>query len=151
MATSWVVSRLRLAKAAKRQLQLLISVVRAALARLVRRFKQLTAGGNCSKRAMAALPCGRVLHEQCVEKMRRLGASARCPLYPETHRHLTSVQTIVDSAVDLCMRDAFQDAAPLFAEAVDVELENASANLMMGELCRSGRGVPSGCPARVLA
>ena len=44
------------------------------------------------------LPCGHVLHEQCITDMRRYGASGRCPLCRQVHGDLTPVQELIDEA-----------------------------------------------------
>lgn len=90
---------------------------------------------------MQALPCGHVLHEQCVTDMRRRGASGRCPHCREAHTDLTPVQTLIDKAALCARRREFEESFRLYSEVLSIDPVNADANACLGDHFYNGLGV----------
>lgn len=87
------------------------------------------------------LPCGHVMHEQCIAEMRRHGGSERCPLCRQAHDELTSVQTMYDKALLLYLRKDYHNIVRLLRETLDVHPEHAFGNHLLGKCYRFGYGI----------
>lgn len=87
------------------------------------------------------LPCGHVLHDECVADMRRYGASGRCPLCRESHDELTPVQKLIDQAVLHYKRTEYQECYRLISSAYDIDPANAFTNFLLGKMHLFGAGV----------
>ena len=93
-------------------------------------------------RQTQTLPCGHMLHKRCVVKLRRRGASGRCPLCRAAHDDLTPLQELVDKAVAHYIQKSEAEAARLASEVLDLDPEHADMKGILGELHREGKGVP---------
>jgi len=98
-------------------------------------FEQLM-NADCQR-----LACGHTLHEKCVRQMRRFGSVGRCPLCRQTSNDLTPIQDLIDLASACRVRDDNVECARLASEVLVLDSTNVHANLLLGELCRSGHGV----------
>jgi len=88
------------------------------------------------------LPCGHVLHEQCVTEMRRQGASARCPVCRESHpERLLTVANMVDKATQEFLLKNFAESYQLLSQAHNVDSDHDLVNFFLGGLCHKGLGV----------
>jgi len=92
---------------------------------------EVLSGSGCQR-----LSCGHVLHEKCVREMRCFGAVGRCPLCRHASDLLTPIQ-----ASTCRVRDANVECAQLASEVLALDPTNEHANLLLGELYRSGQGV----------
>jgi len=94
-----------------------------------------------SSSGVQQLSCGHVLHEKCVREMRRFGAIGRCPLCRHASDLLTPMQDLIEQASACRIRDANVECAQLASEVLTLDGTNGHANLLLGELYRSGQGV----------
>jgi len=97
---------------------------------------EVLSGSGCQR-----LPCGHVLHEKCVREMRCFGAVGRCPLCRHASDLLTPIQDLIEQASACRVRDANVECAQLASEVLALDSTNEHANLLLGELYRSGQGV----------
>ena len=110
-------------------------------------FKQFASEGDCCiclesllKRGRQTLPCGHVLHETCVQDMKRLGASGRCPLCGEASDDLTPLQVSVDKACLLYRRQLWDDCFRICSEVLDQDGTHAEMVCLQSELLFKGLG-----------
>lgn len=87
------------------------------------------------------LPCGHVLHEQCVVEMRRRGSSGCCPLCRQSHAELTPLQVLVDEALVHYSRKSYDKSACSALQVLELDVTHAHMNHLLGELYYGGKGV----------
>jgi len=87
------------------------------------------------------LPCGHIMHEDCVSELRRRGGSGCCPICRESHDELKPVQVIFDRALVYLLQRQYTDCASLCGEVLDVEPHHVLASRTLGDCYLVGRGV----------
>eukprot|EP00929_Paragymnodinium_shiwhaense_P027727 TRINITY_DN16208_c0_g1_i2.p1 TRINITY_DN16208_c0_g1~~TRINITY_DN16208_c0_g1_i2.p1 ORF type:complete len:620 (+),score=76.69 TRINITY_DN16208_c0_g1_i2:89-1948(+) len=87
------------------------------------------------------LGCGHKLHEKCVSEMRRLGASASCPICRRGDDDLAPVGRMFDEAVALFLRARYVEAFPLLSRICDLDPQHTNALSLMATCFQGGIGV----------
>jgi len=87
------------------------------------------------------LGCGHVLHEKCVNDMRRHGSKSFCPLCRAELDELTPVQHMYEEAILLSIRGSYQEGFQKLSQVLDVQPDHAEANALMGKFFDLGHGV----------
>ena len=83
------------------------------------------------------LGCGHVLHEKCINKVRRYGLSASCPLCRTHLPDLEPVWRMFDEAMFLYLRQSHPEAFQKVSQVLEVDPEHCGANLL-----KAGMGIP---------
>lgn len=110
-------------------------------------FKRFAPEGDCCiclesllKGGRQTLPCGHVLHESCVQNMKRLGASGRCPPCGEASDELTPLQVSVDKACLFYQRQLWDDCFRTASEVLDQDGTHTRMWCLQSELLLKGLG-----------
>jgi len=85
-----------------------------------------TPGFRCQR-----LPCSHTMHEQCINALRRHGATQRCPLCREDHEDLTPVEVLYNKARLHAYRKAYTTCIHICHELLDVDPQHVNANNLL--------------------